>query len=612
MASAAVYSGSKSENAIYVAFGVVIALGFVRWQMPTALVNPSDAAALVLLLGSIASSVVFYIKPERIAVLLLERHVFSSEGLLIAHFMLNHEICLETWNYALTRSWETPEERTRKSISRVVNSPDLANEIWGVKSAFLLFVSIPVVLYAGGFDASHAIFLGIVFFLWMFMVVLYDYADLPGRCTVIAQLRTLQDALYLAHVRDDNERPLGQRFRGQTGTASPFEKVVEHLDGLIVKRDWRGAAKVAEETRNDFDAGAQGIVNRLPGIFIQIWSEMNQAPDEVVRYERNCKLLALKQVLCYIARGGMPDVPSELGGLLENLCILDNSSLDTAESFFRCLGNLSITGLPLSVIDGYFHSLIGEHPVEEAVETILKLWQEHGHDFGSNLILAAKYVSEPFRKRILTEVAQKGRRFLQLIDRETAVSMVQFDDLLAQDNLAAVLLSKSPDVIDVASSVVDLDNPVLAVSFIKKISPNDPTMTDVVIGRLLREKKTEVCGLLRRLVKSSDSEARIAAIRGAVEIVRRTSLRHGRGRQYAKCSDLIIHCLSDPVVEIRKAAISGAYSTKLIEESRLLNLGVNETDPETKRMIEGFLDLEKDRQKSSRVLDSAASHVRQS
>jgi len=272
MVTAQLYPGSKSENIVYIAFGFTFGLFLIRLTSPSIFDEIDSAITIALLAGSLISSLLFYLKPERSVNFVLRWAIIRKHGSTMRKFLISSDLGIESWRVAPTQEWENPDSRMSFFIRRLIEGPDLYDDIWILKSfpyfcfgAFFLLFSIGWNLYLIFILSGLAIIIAIVS-LWV------SYSDFRLRCTRIALFRNLQAEYSVFNARDNNERPYGTPFIGTSSSEKKLEPVLEELQTLLEKHDWIGFEKRFQYLVEDLNHYVSLISADFVRYFVNDWS----------------------------------------------------------------------------------------------------------------------------------------------------------------------------------------------------------------------------------------------------------------------------------------------------------------------------------------------------
>jgi hypothetical protein len=289
MSSAAIHPKSKTENAIYVAFGVTVGFSIVRWWAPSMFSDPLSAIGVAAFLGSLIGSVLFYSKPDRLVIIALRWSTFGRYHEEMERFIVVVHTAIESWRMKAPGVWETPDKTTRAILGRLTEGPDLDDDIAGLRGVFYFFPAVFLGLYAAGLDMLTVALWTIIIWLVLAVSVFVNYKGFRFRCSRVSLFRILQQTYSVFRARDPGDRPTENWFIGDSTSKSepPIEQVLKELELMLENRDLVGFMSRFQYIESELDEWLSRIRQNLAILYVKQWVLLHTARTE---YERNVNL----------------------------------------------------------------------------------------------------------------------------------------------------------------------------------------------------------------------------------------------------------------------------------------------------------------------------------
>jgi len=419
MSSVSFSTGSKTENGVYLAFGVVVALSAIRLFSPQILENPPVALAVVAFWGSVVASMAFLIRIDRVVTWLVRWATLRRYGANLRNQILTADIVLPVWELASTDVWHLPDEKAGNMLSQILEGPDSREDIWTLKGAFYFAVSLPLLFYAASMISLETYSLMLVLEVATILVALYDFRGFLKRCASLAAFRYLSETRSVVQLRRKHKEGLGNTTAGAPFTNEIVDDVLDDLESMIVRRDWKGFNRRLGYLLEDFEGELKSSESGLSKEYVKSWARAVMAGSEENRKRELVRVRVMKRVLTHATAVGC--VSASLEGLSE-LLKPEDDKLGNPLLLFSAVDS---AGMRRDFSDPMFSAFytLSHPPVDKSlVEIVLKWYRNSRSEFAEGLLRAAEHVDEDLRGRIIQELI--GQNAPEDIWRQIQVSSV--------------------------------------------------------------------------------------------------------------------------------------------------------------------------------------------
>ncbi len=389
-------TGSKTENAVYLAFGVVLGLAVVRFWTPDLFLDSVNAITVALFWGSLLGSIAFFLKLDRVVTWLIKAHTLSKYRNKLENLLIRIDITLSIWQVLVTEMWETPEIKADEKLSRLMDGPSLRNDIWSIKGAFYFAISLPFLFFAVDLELQLSlILLGI---LWILVIVLvwYNYKGFLYRCVQLTSYLSIQETRSVVQLRKKHKSATPTSSGYEPFSAEIVDTVLEELDLLITRQDWRGFKRRMTYFLETLEKEVSSTTESLPSDYVKIWTGVISGHDESSKQQSLIKTKVMKKILEYAVN--IECLESQSNGL-DTLLEIDESNLDNPEVLFKSVDDSGISNSHLESMYSAFYRLTKPPVNPKIVEIVLKWYRESQQEYAENLLSAIEYVDKDLRER---------------------------------------------------------------------------------------------------------------------------------------------------------------------------------------------------------------------
>ena len=511
MSSVGFSTGSKTENGVYLAFGIVVALAAVRLFSPQVLENPSTALAVVAFWGSVVASMAFLVRIDRVLTWSVRRAAFRRYGTRLSGHVFIIDIVLMVWRVATTDRWVRPDDKARDKLIQVIEGPDLKDDIWTMKGAFYFVPSLPLLFYAVGTVLFETWSLAIVLVITAVLVVWFNYRGFLHRCVLLAAFRYLQETRSVVELRTKHKGSTGFTVTDGPSTNQIVDDVLENLESMIEKHDWRGFARRVEYLLEDFEKELQSMESALPETYVKIWASVATGKRDLGRTVELVRMVVMKHVLRYGLTSNRIGSSSEgLAELLEA-----GETLDDPETLFRAVDMVGMRESFSQPLWSAFQTL-SKPPVNRAIaEIVLKWYREGRGEFAEMLLGAAEYVDEPLRELIIQELIGRNapETVWRQIETDAVTTLIHYPGGNKSRFLMFALRSGKRHVVSVILRNAKTDDYELVKEITSYMSQSDQGLVQEAVLFLFQVETATLSSFLLHLLKEEESAIRLNTAR---------------------------------------------------------------------------------------------------
>ncbi len=508
MSSAPLYPESKTENAIYVAFGTTLGLGFMRWYTPDIFSDIVSAMAIALFLGSLVGSTLFYIKLERIVDWVVRRWIMRRYGDEICHFLVSSHLAIETWRMRVTGKWESVESKSKTMLLRVTEGPDVHNEMWSLRGAFYFSLAIPIIIFVAGIQLEVLILVSLTLLFVVMGSVRINHRNFMLRCSRIVMFRLIQELYSVFKARDPGDRPQQNWFIGDSSSkdSPPIELVLEELEQLLEKHDWNGFLTRFLFLEEEIYQWLERNVQNLEPFYIEQWSSIlaEESFDKKLHLVSQIMYFRgiVKSLISYRLLGTLANITTKR---FEILMQPDGSALPLDSNlFFSTIDDLGIEENFGSSIRRAFSESAKTDYNPKTIEIVLK-WMKDGkiRDLESVLIKSCEKMNDPHIESVIIALKRYGENVQwQNIGPRFAKRLVGIRKQISDKIFIRALESQNGDSILALMKIFDFAIRDICNAFVQLAKHSDARVRRQNIQNFLNEDPIEVSGYLFRLANS--------------------------------------------------------------------------------------------------------------
>jgi hypothetical protein len=387
-------TGTKTENAVYLAFGVVLGLAAVRFWTPDLFLEPSSAIAAALLWGSLLGSIAFLLKLDRLVTWRIKARVLGKYRNELEKQLIQIDIALSIWQILVTETWETPASKAEEKLNRLMDGPSLRSDIWSIKGAFYFAISLPFLFYAIELELLLGLTPLVVLWIVAIILVLYNYQGFLFRCVQLASYLSMQETRSVVQLRKKHKSSTISSSASEPFSAEIVDTVLEELDLLITRQDWKGFNRRITYFLETLEQEVKSAQNHLLSDYVKVWAEAISGYDEASRKQSLIHTKVMKKILNYAVKIDCIDAKSNgLAILLE----IDDSRLNDAEVLFKAVDESGVSDRNLESMYSAFYRLTKPPVNSKIVEIVLKWYREGQSKYADHLLSAIEYVDEDLR-----------------------------------------------------------------------------------------------------------------------------------------------------------------------------------------------------------------------
>ena len=233
------YPSSRAGNTLYLAFGVSMTLFLLRITNPVVFDDPLALLTQATLFSPLVSSVLYYVKIDKLMLRLLKGVIKYNHNSTMLKFQISTDFAIEIWRLGEQRQY-SPENKIDSILTRLVDGPDISDDIWNLKGVFYFVLSVPILLFAFSSNIWEMLLYSAGLIIVVLLAVGYHLWELPSLGSKVAMFRDLQQKISVFKANDPGNRPNPNKFLGPKGDDYPIQPVIEELHDMIIRHDWKG------------------------------------------------------------------------------------------------------------------------------------------------------------------------------------------------------------------------------------------------------------------------------------------------------------------------------------------------------------------------------------
>jgi len=517
LSTAPLYPESKTENAIYVAFGTTLGLGFMRWYTPDIFSDVVSALAIALFLGSLVGSTLFYIKLERIVDWIVRRWIMKKYGREVCQFLVSSHLAIETWRMRVTGNWETVESKSKTMLLRVTEGPDVHNEMWSLRGAFYFVLAIPIIIYVAGIQLDFLILSSSVLFLVVMISVRNNHRDFMTRCSRIVMFRLIQELYSVFRARDPGKRPVQNWFIGNSSSKDnpPIELVLEELELLLEKHDWNGFIERFLYLEEEIAHWLSRSVQDLDKYYIEQWASILAESDFDKKLHLTSQIMyyrgILQSMMSYKLLEKSTYNPSKK---LELLMKPNESDIPLDPTlFFSALDEIGVEEKHSESIRRAFPEIAKTSYNPKILEIILK-WMKNEKiwEFESIIIKSCERLNDPHIESVIMALKTNGKNVQwHSIGPRLAKRLIRIKEKIPDNVFVQALRSQNGDTIMELLAIFDYRKRVIRDAFIQLAKHSVKLVRQRNRDLFLSENEDQVSDYLIRLMNTGSPLQQSAA-----------------------------------------------------------------------------------------------------
>ena len=509
MSTASFATGSKTENALYAAFGIVLGFTVVKLFWSQMLQDPLTALTLGIFWGSILGSFAFFVRIDRSVVWLIKQATLFKYRQDIEKQLIRTDVVMSVWRFMTTDTWQSPKQRTTEKLDRLMEGPDLREDVWSMKGAFYFGLALPLLLYDIDMPASKLLWLLPSLELLLIAVALYNHRKFLVCCSFLASYRSLQEARSVIELRRKHGNPAYASYASRG--VEPFSGdslgiVLDELGSMVDRRDWMGFQKRMEYLLDDIEQEMASTAPKVLSFYVESWAGVLGGYDESARQMHLVETSVLKQIIeCAIQLGRIQ--PGSDGLLI--LLKIDKSNLGNSETFFKTIDEAGMKSEYEQSIYPVFRRLLNP-PVSKIITEIVLRWYKEGKViFAESLLVAADSVDAEVRERIIDALlSHKDEQIWRNSSGAVVGGLIRRREKRAERALLSALRGGNRSIIHEILKEASTDDYEMLREVISYVNHEDPTiameavmffmrvdtalMKDYALPRLFKEEESMV------------------------------------------------------------------------------------------------------------------------
>jgi hypothetical protein len=253
MSTPAIMPGAKAENAVYLAFGLTLSLYFINIFRPELFSTDytRELVALAAFGASLIGATFFYTKPDRLILRLLKRWVLSQRGQWMGISIAEYRVYYRIWHVAMVENWPTITEESEESISSVLDSAELYDDMWRFRGGAYFIIGVLLLgstlelgeIMLVTISVPFSSFVSIAICAIVLTAMIYNAYLMPEKVASLASMRIFKDVRSMTKARKD----FGQDSK--TWVINDFEPTIPGTDGtaelflnelseMVIDHDW--------------------------------------------------------------------------------------------------------------------------------------------------------------------------------------------------------------------------------------------------------------------------------------------------------------------------------------------------------------------------------------
>lgn len=388
--------GTKTENAVYLALGVVLGLAAMRLWTPDLFLDPTNAIAAALFWGSLLGSIAFLLRLDRIVTWRIKARALGKYRNVLENQLIRIDIALSIWQVLVTETWETPEVKADEKLSRLMDGPSLRNDIWSMKGAFYFAISLPFLFFAVDLELLLSIALLVILWIVVIILVWYNFGGFLFRCVQLASFLSMQETRSVVQLRKKHKSAASSSSGYEPFSAEIVNTVLEELDLLIIRQDWRGFKRRMTYFLETLKQEVNSAQDALPSDYVKVWAGVISGRDEPSRQQSLIQTKVMKKILEYAVK--IECIDSQSNGLA-TLLRIDESDLNNAEVLFKTVDDSGMSNSHLDPMYSAFYRLVKPPVNSKIVEIVLKWYRDGQSNYAEHLLSAIENIEDALRER---------------------------------------------------------------------------------------------------------------------------------------------------------------------------------------------------------------------
>ncbi len=286
-------------------------LFLLRITNPVVFDDPLALLTQATLFSPLVSSVLYYVKIDKLMLRLLKGVIKYNHNSTMLKFQISTDFAIEIWRLGGIKQY-IPKKAIDSTLTRLVDGPDISDDIWNLKGVFYFVLSVPMLLFAFSSNIWEMLLYSAGLIIVVLLAVGYHLWELPSLGSKVAMFRDLQQKISVFKANDPGNRPNPNKFLGPKGDDYPIQPVIEELHDMIIRHDWKGFSYRFDTLHKDITTWSFQLNTNLFELYL---TQLSDAHYEMPFPERDTDLGRAFSLWNLIEKGKSIDMVDDMHNL---------------------------------------------------------------------------------------------------------------------------------------------------------------------------------------------------------------------------------------------------------------------------------------------------------